>query len=659
MPDDPLTPLARDLAYMLVYAGCEPEPGRFTSDLPVGADVWLHFSAELRFDGAASLLLTPHCDVDPATLRQAVARSLHRREEDAAPVIASNESHLLARLDFFGLLRLLPLTAWWRRHAGRPEDADAVAAVLRSDRTAQELGSRVLEHLASVATIGRFKDVGRLVADTVHGAGPEGGHGALVRLVNVAALYVGLGLLGVTRDSIGEAALQARLRGAARAVLRALADCCDGDRHGAGGLPPGALPPLWHIARNRPARHAIAASRRTVKADAASRVFDTGGRGVRWAVVDSGIDASHPAFARDGGGPAIDAADARRSRIVQTMDFTRLADLTAGTLPKSVAARLAKQPDGAALLERAARLGRDLAAGRMLDWSLLEPLLAVSHAPGGYAVPPDSHGTHVAGILGAGWYGRHYLERGMPLPPELADSTDLLGICPAIELLDLRVFDADGDADEFTILAALQYVRYLNQSRDRQYVHGVNISLSLHHSVRSYGCGSTPVCLECDRLAGSGVVVVAAAGNCGFDEAYARTSMGGAYRGQSLTDPGNARAAITVGATHRSDPHLYGVSYFSSRGPTGDGRAKPDLVAPGEKITSTAPGAGTATMDGTSMAAPHVSGVAALLLARHPELMGHPGRVKDVLRRSATDLGREPAFQGCGLVDALRALQAV
>ena len=64
-------------------------------------------------------------------------------------------------------------------------------------------------------------------------------------------------------------------------------------------------------------------------------------------------------------------------------------------------------------------------------------------------------------------------------------------------------------------------------------------------------------------------------------------------------------------------------------------------------------------MDGTSMAAPHVSGVAALLLARHPELMGHPDRVKDILRRSATDLGREPSFQGCGLVDALRALQAV
>lgn len=694
-PLAPLTPLARDLAYMLVYAGCEPEPGRFTSDLPIGADVWLHYAAELRFDGAASLLLTPHSDIDPATLRQAIGRChADAPAGENAPVIASNESHLLARLDFLALLRLLPLTAWWCQGIGRLERPETVGAVLRSEGTTEELGVRVLEHLQSVATISRFKDVGRIVAAEARGPGPgqsaDAWRTALVRLVNVAALYVGLGLLGITRDSIGEAALQARIRAASRAVLRALSDCC---RTGSGPAratvresghdSPAAVAPLWHIARNRPARHAIARSRLTVKADAAGRVFDTGGRGVRWAIVDSGIDAGHPAFARAeppgearrprrgpaaggadrdapaGGDPAPDNRDPRRSRIVRTLDFTRLAALTAGTLPKGVLARLARQPGGAELAERAGRIGRYLADGRMLDWSLLEPLLALPHAPADYEAPVDGHGTHVAGILGAGWHGRDYLDRGLALPSELAEGTDLLGVCPAIELLDLRVFDRDGDADEFTILAALQYVRYLNQSRDQQYVHGVNISLSLHHSVRSYGCGSTPVCLECNRLVGSGVVVVAAAGNFGFDEAYARASLGGAYRGQSLTDPGNAQAVITVGATHRADPHLFGVSYFSSRGPTGDGRAKPDLVAPGEKITSTVPGGRTATMDGTSMAAPHVSGVAALLLARHPELMGHPDRVKEILRRSATDLGREPSFQGCGLVDALRALQAV
>ena len=75
----------------------------------------------------------------------------------------------------------------------------------------------------------------------------------------------------------------------------------------------------------------------------------------------------------------------------------------------------------------------------------------------------------------------------------------------------------------------------------------------------------------------------------------------------SITDPGNADSVITVGSTHRRDAHTYGVSYFSSRGPTGDGRLKPDLVAPGEKIRSTVPGDADDRMDGTSMAAPHVS----------------------------------------------------
>jgi len=64
-------------------------------------------------------------------------------------------------------------------------------------------------------------------------------------------------------------------------------------------------------------------------------------------------------------------------------------------------------------------------------------------------------------------------------------------------------------------------------------------------------------------------------------------------------------------------------------------------------------------MDDTNMSAPHVSGAAALLLARHRELIGQPRRVKDILCKTATDLGREPRFQGAGMVDVLRALQSL
>ena len=196
--------------------------------------------------------------------------------------------------------------------------------------------------------------------------------------------------------------------------------------------------------------------------------------------------------------------------------------------------------------------------------------------------------------------------------------------------------------------------------KDLLAVHGVNLSMSVPHDVANYACGCTPVCEECDRVVANGVVVVTAAGNRGFNKlAQPEDGASGDYRYISITDPGNADSVITVGSTHRFMPHSYGVSYFSSRGPTGDGRTKPDLVAPGERIDSCVPGGDYDTMDGTSMAAAHVSGAAALLIGRYRELIGQPKRVKEILVKSATDLDREPRFQGAGMLDVLRALQSL
>jgi subtilisin family serine protease len=258
--------------------------------------------------------------------------------------------------------------------------------------------------------------------------------------------------------------------------------------------------------------------------------------------------------------------------------------------------------------------------------------------------PHGPHGTHVAGIIGAG---------------ATEDPKAPIGMCPDIKLLDFRVLGRTLRDTEFAIIAALQFIRYLNERSGHLAVHGANLSLSIPHDVRNFACGRTPICDECERLINGGVVVVAAAGNLGYQNFETADGAFGNYAAFSITDPGNGDGVITVGATHRFWPHTYGISFFSSRGPTGDGRLKPDLVAPGERIQSSVPDDGWAEMDGTSMAAPHVSGAAAMLMGRYSELIGQPRRIKRMLCESATDLGRERSFQGHGMLDVLRAFQQI
>jgi serine protease AprX len=120
---------------------------------------------------------------------------------------------------------------------------------------------------------------------------------------------------------------------------------------------------------------------------------------------------------------------------------------------------------------------------------------------------------------------------------------------------------------------------------------------------------------------------------------------------------------ITIGATDDNDQ----IARFSSRGPTSDGRIKPDIVFPGVGITA-AQAAGTKlgpvvvegyiAIDGTSMATPHAAGVVALMLQANPKLK--PEEVKARMLAGAVNLGVEPNQQGVGRGDAYQAyLKAV
>ncbi|HUC00456.1 MAG TPA: S8 family peptidase [Solirubrobacterales bacterium] len=578
-----------------------PGEERFTQDSPVLPEVWFRFAE--KPEEPQDLLLTPHQDCSAAGLitalrERGIGEDLERSEGEGGVGLAYNEGYVVVRLTLGQLVRdVVPLSKWWVELSA-----------------ASRFGEDWLVWYA--ALVGRVE------------AGP--------------------GTPTDQEESRGERLLRFASQGVKVLNGREWAEPGGEERAEPGGEEeadrPPAPTPLWTVSVNREARTALSRSRLVVKADAAERVFAIGCSEIRWAIADTGIDATHPAFRlRDEQGRLVElpaTGPEGASRVVATYDFTKLRAILSGEqgdLPKKAGAEIRRR----------------IEIGRAIDWDAVEPLLRVPHDTH-YPPPRRDHGTHVAGIVGSDWRTTDDDEEEMPA------EENLIGICPDIRLYDLRVFPDAGPGDEFAILAALQFVRHLNSHSDLQVIHGINLSLSIDHDVRNYAVGRTPVCDECERLTASGVVVSVAAGNEG--QATYKGEGGkehDGFRTVAITDPGNAEEVITVGSTHRQNPHTYGVSYFSSRGPTGDGRAKPDLVAPGEKIKSPVPDHGYQVKDGTSQATAHVSGVAAMLIARNPELIGQPRQVKQILCGTATDLGREPTFQGAGLIDALRALQEV
>lgn len=148
----------------------------------------------------------------------------------------------------------------------------------------------------------------------------------------------------------------------------------------------------------------------------------------------------------------------------------------------------------------------------------------------------------------------------------------------------------------------------------------------------SEGCPSDLLQQAVENVRAAGILVVAAAGNSGPSCS-------------TVSDPPALyRAAFTVGATTASDT----IASFSSRGPVtadGSGRRKPDISAPGAGICSALPGGGYGLMSGTSMAAPHVTGVAALLWSAAPGLRGQVAATEQRLEETARP---RTTSQGCG-----------
>jgi subtilisin family serine protease len=280
-----------------------------------------------------------------------------------------------------------------------------------------------------------------------------------------------------------------------------------------------------------------------------------------------------------------------------------------------------------------------------------------AHGEAGDSSDSYGHGTHVAGII-AGAFDFPKKE-DKPL-------RRISGIAPLAKLHIYKVLNDKGEGDDAWIIKALDHIASINEKAGGPRIAGVNLSLGGEFEQGVFGCGHTPVCEELRRLWQQGVVVVLAAGNEGFRRLISDEGEFSATMPCSIGDPANLDEAIAVGAVHKEKPHTYGISHFSSRGPTADGRKKPDCVAPGEQILSCRHNPNDTKvptqrdlyykLDGTSMAAPMVSGVIACFLSLRREFIGQPDKVKRILLENCTDLGRDRSMQGAGMPNLVKML---
>jgi serine protease AprX len=273
---------------------------------------------------------------------------------------------------------------------------------------------------------------------------------------------------------------------------------------------------------------------------------------------------------------------------------------------------------------------------------------------GGQAAAYDDygHGTHVAGIIAGSGRDSDGVRRG---------------IAPGAHLVVLKALDVSGNGYASNVIAAIDYAIAHRLAYNIRVIN-LSVAAGVYESYLK-----DPLTLAAKRAVDAGIVVVAAAGNNG------RRNGDPEYGG--IASPGNAPWVLTVGAADPMGTDARGddtVAGFSSLGPSAiDKSAKPDLVAPGVGIESTADPSSalflsnpasrlwgtvpTTTepylrLTGTSMSAPIVTAAIALMLDANPALT--PNAVKAILQYTAeAHAGVDHRAQGAGFLNARGAVE--
>jgi hypothetical protein len=256
------------------------------------------------------------------------------------------------------------------------------------------------------------------------------------------------------------------------------------------------------------------------------------------------------------------------------------------------------------------------------------------------------HGTHMAGIMA----GRDADAE----PGHYEDEDHFVGVAPDARIVSVKVADYHGGTDVSQVLAAIDWVVQHRRDGDLN-IRVLNLSFGTD-GIQDYRID--PLAYAAEVAWRRGIVVVVAAGNAGYGSAQ-------------LNNPAHDPFVIAVGADNTKatpDPRDDVVPAWSS---TGDGTRNPDVVAPGQSVSSLrAPGSYIDVRhpegvvndrlfkgSGTSQAAAAVSGAAALILEQRPGAT--PDQVKRLLMATATPLpNTRPIAQGEGLINLKEALEA-